>query len=533
MVKFKYALCFYNLIKEKMKLNIVIGGKAGQGINFVSKLVSETLMSYGYYVFNYRDYPSIIRGGHNYNVLSISDGPIESNESTIDGIVAMDELTKEVHKQELKKGGFVIDYKEFEKFGINLNVALSGALVKILGINKKFLIDVITKNFGKKPTFKKSLEAAEAGYVSQKEKYSLKKLSNKITLMAGSKAIALGAINSGIDLYIAYPMTPATNALHELAAKQLEYNYMVFQAENEISVANMALGAGFAGAKTMIGSSGGGFDLMAESLSMQGISEIPLTVYLASRVGPGTGIPTYSMQGDLDIALRTGHGEFPRVVVSPGNPTETVELTNQAMYFSQKFNCLSIILSDKHVAESEFSTSEKVKTPLKVNYIRKVPGETIIKASSYECDNHGITTESPVWAVKNANLRLKKYEDIKKECNKMEMIKIHGNPNSKNLIIGWGSTRGAILDAIRGENFKFLQVLYLKPLSNKIKEEMLKAKNVILVESNLTGQLGKLIREKTGIKIEKRILKYDGRPFLSDELKQQLLDLIKKGKNKK
>ena len=202
------------------------------------------------------------------------------------------------------------------------------------------------------------------------------------------------------------------------------------------------------------------------------------------------------------------------------------------MYLANKFNALSIILSDKHVAESEFTTSEKIKTPFKVNYTRKVPGEAIIKASSYETDQYGITTEDPIIAVKNANLRLKKYDDIKKACQSMEMIKIHGNKNSKNLVIGWGSTSGAIKDAIRGEDFKFLQVIYLKPLSNEIRKEMLKAKNIILVETNLTGQLGKLIREKTGIKIENRILKYDGRPFLSDELKKQLLEIIKGKKSK-
>jgi len=400
--------------------------------------------------------------------------------------------------------------------------------MKVFGIKKSILINQVKKSLGNKDSLKEAIIAVEDGYKSQNEKYHFKKLKNNVSLLSGSKAIAIGAINSKIDLYFGYPMTPSTNALHELAGRQLENKYLVFQPEGEISVINMALGASFAGARAMVGTSGGGFDLMSEGISLQGISEIPLVIYLASRVGPGTGIPTYTMQGDLNIALRAGHGEFPRIVIAPGDPSETIEKVNEAFYLSQKFNTLSIILSDKHIAESEFSSGRKIKHPLNVNVTRKVPGEEIVKSSSYECNEFGLATESAEIAIKHTEERLKKYEEIKKECKKMEMVKTYGRKNSKNLIISWGSTKGAIIDAIDGIDFKFLQVLYMKPLSNEIKKEILKAKKIILVENNVTGQLGRLIREKTGIKIEKRILKYDGRPFMSDELKLQLLEVVKR-----
>jgi 2-oxoglutarate/2-oxoacid ferredoxin oxidoreductase subunit alpha len=505
-----------------MRLNILIGGKAGQGINKISGIVSQTIAAHGYFTFNYRDYPSIIRGGHNFNILSLSDKQISSHESKIDIIVALDEFTKKRHALELKKGGMMIDYKKFMHLGLNLNLALSGELTKLLGIEKKTLLKEISRNLKGKNYLNGALEAAGEGYESQKEKFHLRKLNNKLSIMSGSEAVAFGAINSNIDLYFAYPMTPSTNALHELAKRQLEHNFMTFQPEGEIAAINMAIGASFSGARVMVGTSGGGFDLMSEGLSLQGISEVPLTVYLASRVGPGTGIPTYNMQGDLDIALRSGHGEFPRVVISPGDPLETIEKVNEAMYLSEKFKCLSILLSDKHVAESEFSSNVKANKSLPVKVLRKVPGEGIVKASSYDMDDSGVTTEDAHFAKKNAEARIEKYKDIKSYCKKFEMIKIHGKTNSKNLIIGWGSTKGAIVDAINGLDYKFLQVLYMKPLSDQIKKEMLKAKKVILIESNLTGQLGRLIREKTGIKIERRILKYNGRPFRSDELRKEL-----------
>lgn len=504
-----------------MKLNILIGGKAGQGINTISKIISNILIKQGYFVFNYRDYPSLITGGHNFNILSFSDERVGSFETKFDGIVSLDKKTIEIHKKNLKKNGFLINFKEFEKYKKNLGIALAGALIKILGFNKKDSMQEVKKQFNNK----KIISAFKNGYKSQKNRFNLKKLKNKITIMSGTEGITQGAINSGIDIYFAYPMTPATGVMHELASKQKKHNLIVFQPENEIAGVNAGLGASFTGAKVMVGTSGGGFDLMAEALSFQGMSEIPLVVYLASRSGPGTGVPTYTSQADLNIALREGHGEFPRIVIAPGDPIECIEKTNEAFYLSQKFNSLSIILSDKHLAESEFSSDRKPNKILKVKINRKIPGKAIVKANSYEHDDFGNTTESAEIIKKNAEKRIEKYEKIKKECKKFEMVKIYGKKESKNLIVSWGSTKTVILDAIKGLDFKFLQVLYLKPMSDKIKKEIEKANKVILIENNLTGQLGRLIREKTGIKIKNKILKYDSRPFNLDELKKEILKI--------
>ena len=503
-----------------MKLNILIGGQAGQGINKISEIVSSILTFQGYFTFNYRDYQSLIRGGHNFNVLCISDKKVGSIESKLDMIIAMDENTIKTHKKKLKKNGIIISHKSFEKdsLGRNLNIALAGVLIKHLGIPKEILINEIQNQFNNK----EANAAAEKGYNSQNSKFNLKKTNNKISKMTGSKGISQGAINSKIDLYLAYPMTPATGVMHELASNQIKNKLMVFQPENEIAGVNVGLGASFAGAKVMIGTSGGGYDLMTEGLSLQGQSEIPLVVYLCSRPGPGTGIPTYTSQADLDIALRGGHGEFPRVVIAPGNPNECIEKTNEAFYLAEKFKTLSIVLSDKHLAESEFSSNKKPNKTIPVKVKGKIPGTGVVKASSYECDKFGNTTEDALLTAQNVEERIKKYAQIKKEIKKFEMIKIYGKKDSKNLIIGWGSTKTVILDAIEEEDFKFLQVIYMKPLSNKIKEEIQKAKKVILVEQNVTGQLGRLIREKTGFKIENRILKYDGQPFTCDELKREL-----------
>jgi len=516
-----------------MKLNILIGGKAGQGINKVSEIVSRVLIGQGYFTFNYRDYPSLVRGGNNFNVLCVSDEKIGSVESKFDVIIAMDDKTIELHKKDLKSKGITIEAGDFKDLGRNLNIALSGCLIKILGIDKEVLVNEVRSHIRDSD---EAVAAAEKGFESQEVKFEFNKIDRCIEIMHGSRAVALGAINSDIDLYFAYPMTPATGVMHELAARQEKGNFVVFQPENEIAVVNAGLGASFAGAKVMAGTSGGGYDLMTEGLSLQGISEIPLVVYLASRPGPGTGVPTYSLQCDLDIALKGGHGEFPRIVIAPGDPNECIEKTNEAFYLSEKFGCLSIILSDKHLAESEFSSDRKPNKILDVQVNRKVPGEGIVKASSYEHDSEGNTSEEPELAKKNAEARLAKYEKIKKECSKFEMVKVYGNPNAKNLVIGWGSNKTVILDALdeidgsiktgKGD-YKFLQILYVKPLSTKVEEEIKKVLdnngNVILVEQNVTGQLGNWIREKTGFKIDKKVLKYDSRPFYCDELKEMIL----------
>ena len=505
-----------------MRLNILMGGKAGQGINKISEIVSETLVRHGYYVFVYRDYQSLIRGGHNFNIVSISDKKIGSFESQLDGIIALDEKTLELHKDELKKEAFIITSEKYADLGINLNIALAGALIKTLGMDKEIFLDIIGKEFEEE-----SIKIANQGYDEKENLFNLIKLNNKISLMSGNQGFALGALNSKLDLYFSYPITPATGLMNELSSKQIEKNLVVFQLENEIAVVNAALGASFTGAKTMVGTSGAGFDLMSESLSLQGQVEVPLVIYLASRPGPGTGVPTYTSQADLNMALMSGHGEFPRIVVAPGDPLEAAEKTNEAFYIAEKFKTLAIIYSDKDLAEGIFSIDKNPKSPLNIETRRDVPPKKIVKVSSYECDEEGNTTESVSKIISNAKKRLEKIEQIKREINEFEMIKIHGKKDSKNLVIGWGSTKSVIWDAINDLDVKFLQVLYLEPFPEQVKEEILKASKTILIECNSTGQLGRLIREKTGIEIKERILKYDGRPFTSNLLKQDIERSIK------
>lgn len=488
-----------------MRYNLLFGGKAGQGPNFLTHLLGEILVEQGQYVFYSRDYQSLIRGGHNFNVLTFSENPVFSNDSKMDVIIALDENTIQIHSKELKKEGFILT-------GHTENMHYAGSLFKILGMDFK----ILETKLRIKKNFEENIKIAKIGYNEEKReicKIGFKK--NKNLFKDGNDGISEGAIKAGIDTYYAYPMTPSTSILNKLASKQIENNYLVLEMENELAVVNAAVGSAITGAKAMVGSSGGGFDLMTEAISMTGVAEIPLVLFLSQRPGPGSGVATYNMQGDLNMARHCGHGEFQRVVLAPGNPKDAEELTTQAFYFSQKYKIPAIIISDKHLGESAYTISEKAKITKSTKSIN------LTRFNSYEKDIDGSATEDSEIIKKNIERRLKKVNEIKKDAQNFEMYEVHGNKNSKNIILSWGSTKGAVIDAIKDLDVKFIQVKYIEPFSEKIKKEI-EGKKIIIVENNSTGQLQSLIGEKTGIFINKKILRYDGRPFLCDELREEI-----------
>jgi len=521
-----------------MKINILIGGDAGQGLNELSNIISKILVKAGFYVFNYRDYRSLITGGHNFNVLCISDSPVLSHEWEYDVALLLDEdslkheknFKKEciiLHNQKAYKKGIFLDTSKYKKVE---NMYFAGTLFKILGLNKELLIEEAKKAFAGKSLLKTDLEAIEFAYKQNYKKSlklkTLKSKSNKIYL-TGADAVGIGSIEAGLDVYLAYPMTPSTSLLTFLAQQKSKHGYFVFSPESEIAVANAALGASYAGARTMIGTSGGGFDLMCEAISMQGQTELPLVAYLASRSGPSSGTPTYTGQEDLNVALYGGHGDFPRIIMTPGDIQEAYNSAKQAHYLAEKYKSLAIIFTDKHHAESGYSQEIKHNN-LSIEKKGKYPGikeGKVIKANSYSHDEQGNYTENPDIVEKQTKKRNEKLQDIKKEINKFETFKVYGNKKAKKLIIGFGSTKGAILDAIDSgklKNYKYVHVIFVNPFTDKlIKEiESHNQKEIFVIENNSVGQFADLIQRNTSKIIEQknRILKYNTMPFTPNEI---------------
>ena len=505
-------------------INILIGGPAGKGVKSASDILSKIIHDYGYYVFNYRNYSSLIQGGHDFNIITISKEQIYSHENKFDIIVALDKRTLKIHEKNLKKNGIIIS-ADVLNLKEDANLKLLFYIIKLLGIPERKLENEIQKKYGKRINFDFEIEPI----------FKLKKMKKHGILIDGSEGVSEGALASGLNLYIAYPMTPATPVMTYLANKT-----NVVQLEGEIAVANAAIGSSYSGSKVMIGTSGGGFALMSEAMSLQGMSETPLVAYLAQRAAPSTGVPTYTSQGDLKFALNIGQGEFPRVVVAPGDPAEAFKLTQEAFYLSYKYQILSIIISDKHLAECEYTINlpKKIKVPDFIikgnkNYKRykitkngisprAIPGgEAIVKASSYEHDEFGITVEDANKVKKMVEKRLRKWETLKRDIKKFEMYKIYGK--GKNTIVSWGSTKGAILDALKElKNWKFLQIKYIEPFPKEVLKILKNSKKVVDIETNATGLLTQIIREKTGFEIKKKLLKYDGRPFTTNDILEGL-----------
>jgi 2-oxoglutarate ferredoxin oxidoreductase subunit alpha len=367
-------------------------------------------------------------------------------------------------------------------------------------------------------------------------------------LVNGAEAVALGAIAGGCNFISSYPMSPSTGVLVFLAKQAKDFGIIAEQAEDEIAAINMAIGAWYAGARAMVTTSGGGFALMAEGLSLAGILESPIVIHLAQRPGPATGLPTRTEQADLELALYAGHGEFPRILLAPGNIQDAFCLTRKAFDLAEKYQIPVFILTDQYFVDSYYNTAcpdlsdiniEKhiIKTDadykrykLTENGIspRGIPGygKGLVAVDSDEHDEAGHITEDLGLRVEMVNKRLKKFELLKDESIPPELV---GSEDYKNLIVCWGSTYNVVKEAVINlgrDDTAFLHFKQVYPLPGQTSDYLKKAKRIIIVENNATSQFAKLIKLHTGIEIKDRILKYDGLSFYIEELADKLNDLL-------
>jgi len=562
----------------KDEVSIVLAGEAGQGIQSIESLLVNILKQDGYNVFATKEYMSRIRGGTNSTEIRVSSQKVCAYVERIDILVALDKdsiphlqdrITKDtviLGEKDLIKDGRVINIP-FQKLASDLGNAIysstiaTGAICGFLQVDRKTMEDYISGYFQKKgkEISDKNIEAAGTGYKIGKEltenkimKTSINKnagVKNEI-LMSGSDAAALGAIAGGCDFTCAYPMTPSTGVFTAMASYSKELDIVVEQVEDEIGVINMALGAWYAGARALVTTSGGGFALMVEGLSLSGMLELPVVVYLAQRPGPATGLPTRTEQGDLNFALYSGHGEFPRIIYAPGNTEQAFYITQKAFNAADKFQSPVIIMSDQYLADTYYNTPELKTDGLKIekhvvetgddykryklteNGIspRGIPGFGTgrVHADSDEHTEDGYITEDlDNVRIKMAEKRLKKLDEIKKDIIKPELI---GSSNYETLVIGWGSTYNIVKEAIeKGGDKKtaFLHFSQVYPLHESTAEYINKAKKTIIIENNATCQFGQLIRLSTGIEIKNRILKYNGMPFSVEEVVDQLSKILR------
>ncbi len=569
-----------------MEYVLKVAGQAGAGVMTTGRMLIMCFTRGGYNVVGYPEYPSLIRGGHNTVQVRISDKPINAPVSHQDLLVALNKDAVFYHMKYMSSGGTIIyeegtDLSKIElRDDVNMyavplmkltkeaggshqmkNTTALGVALGLIGYPFEIFEGVLKDHFGKKKEeiANANIACAKAGYEFVKEKIKeIKPLSNERKLLVtGNQAIALGAIGGGMKFYAAYPMTPASSILHYLAKLEREFELVVKQTEDEIAAINYALGASFAGARSMVGTSGGGFSLMVESVGLSGLSETPVVITIAQRVGPSTGMPTWTEQADLKFVLSASQGEFPRAVLAPGDVQEAFTLTAEAHNIAERYQMPVFVLSDKFLSESVFSTEPFPKVEIDRGKIveelpelpkmsrwtryaltedgispRAFPGTKngVHVATSYEHDETGFSSESFIMRVKQADKRFKKLEILGKH---IPGPKIYGEGDVA--LVCWGSVKLSAVDTLemlkkKGINAKVVQITHIYPLNKDAFLKAIEGTKPIIIENNATAQLAGYLKEQCGFEPVGKILRYDGRPFFPENIVEKVEKILEGSK---
>ncbi len=548
---------------------IMIGGPAGSGINTIENLLVDAFASIGYCVFSTKEYMSRVRGGSNTVQIRISDSTIKAAKWKPDLFFALDEPSVSHVEERIGSDTFVIggksgNFQNHLKISILeeakehvekqfVNTFAAGMLFKLLDLPEKELENALKKKF-KEKDHKGNIEAISKGYsfaksqnIEIKKPSGISKKSDKQPrYIDGTTASGFGFLVGGCNSVTSYPMSPSTGVLSFLAGLSKDFDIAVEQAEDEIAAFNMVLGVWCAGGRGLTTTSGGGFALMGEGLSLSGVAEIPSVVYLAQRPGPATGLPTRTEQGDLNLALHSGHGEFPRLILAPGDPLEALKLGHLAFEMADKFQIPVIYLSDQYLADTlqpitdvdfkKFSQNRHI-VKSEPDYLRykltdsgiserSVPayGDGLVCYDSHEHDERGQVTESYEVRDIMVQKRKNKLEQLRDAAIEPEII---GDGNIA--IVGWGSTKGVISEVLSIlDDPKLTQVHFswIYPQNKKHLSKLFEMDYIIVVENNSDAQFADLLK-LNDIKVDATILQSNGFSFFSDILVKKIEHKVK------
>ena len=552
-------------------LNILIGGEAGQGLVTIGQLLAKSLVRAGYSILVTQGYQSRIRGGHNTFAIRVGVDDVTAPQESVDLLVALNSDTVTLHRGDLSSDGVIIVDEAFDvsddaalkvpfkriaedKFS---NIPALGIISALLGLDEALVARTLDDLFGEKhpQVVDENRRVLQAAFQwCSEQPASIHKLAPLASsphrlMMNGNEAIALGALSAGVRFSAFYPMTPSTSISLNLVAHANRMGLVVEQAEDEIAAINMAIGASFAGAPSMVATSGGGFALMVEGVSLAAMTETPVVIAVAQRPGPATGLPTRTEQGDLELVLHAGHGEFPRAIYAPGTVEECFHLTRKAFELAERYQGPVFILTDQFLADSY-----RAVIPFDVEHLRAISagtetagslpyqrfaitengvsprllpgmGEHLVVADSDEHTEDGHITED--FSVRRAMVekRLGKGRSIRAEVVSPDM---KGEPKPDLMLVSWGSSKGGVQEAAsrlasEGQRVATLHFSQVWPL---VPEQFMgyfeEAKQVVCVESNATGQLARLIRRETGFDVQKKVLKYDGLPLTPEFILREL-----------
>ncbi len=543
-----------------MEFNVVIGGAAGQGAFSVELELTEILSELNYYFFATKNYMSRIRGGHNFHMIRIADYPVHAlSGQKWDMVIALDEETDGRHKANLHEKGIYLNRemtKEVEKEArenfkdlTTGNTILVGIVLSVIGVNVEKAAaaaepgraDYLKRGFGLAARWKLAGTFPVEPRAGEHCKFD------------GNQALAFGALLGGCQFMTGYPMTPATSIMHYFATIARKIPVHFEQAEDEISAINMALGASYAGVRSMVATSGGGFALMQEGLSLAGMTETPVVIIVGQRPGPATGLPTRTEQAELNFVLYAGHGEFPRIIFAPGSINEAVDLARKSFDMADRYQVPVFILTDQYLADSVQITENDIPTEISKREYKvfdntykryrltedgisplTFPGlsDALVRFDSDEHDEDGKITEDLNLRVRMVDKRLKKQALLRKDFLPPTF---YGNSNAQSVILCWGSNKLIVKEALEkltqeGTNAAALHFGQVYPLTAEmIVPYRLDTKNLICVENNARGQFAGLLKRELGLNVAHPVLKYNGACFTAAELYTTLKPLISKG----
>lgn len=568
--------------KNRDNISIVLCGQAGMGIQTVEFLLTRIFKLAGYNVFATKEYMSRIRGGTNSTEIRISSWPVSAFIRQIDILIPLNKGAVQHVKQRISPETIILSGKEnlgdgfdqgwhklidipFTTIASNIGDKIYSNIVAVGTITGLFDIDLETVSGCIKHLFAakadkvilENVKAAGAGYKIGNDLVKSGQIEINVqkdpsvkdqALLSGAEAVGIGAIAGGCNFVSSYPMSPSTSVLVFLAKHSTDFGIIAEQAEDEIAAINMAIGASYAGARAMVTTSGGGFALMTEGLSLAAMLETPIVIHLGQRPGPATGLPTRTEQADLELALYSGHGEFPRIILAPGKIDEAFCLTQKAFNLADKYQIPVFVLTDQYFLDSYYNAPsfdlsdiklEKYIVKTKENYKRYqltpngisprgIPGygNGLVSVDSDEHDEEGHITENLDLRIKMVDKRLKKIDLLKSEAIPSELV---GPDDYKTLIVCWGSTYNVVDEALTGlgsNDISFLHFKQVYPLPNQTIDYLKRAQTLVIIENNATSQFAKLIKLHTGIDIENKILKYNGLTFSAEEVVEGLSNFL-------
>lgn len=555
-----------------MNLNIRIGGEAGQGIVSLGEALLGAFSNIGLHVFTGKSYMSRIRGGLNWYDVRIAETELFALKKQADLIIAFSEDAREILEDDLSPEGillyngdgkdenrtvylnFIELAKEVADSKLMANSVAAGAIFALLGYESDVLFVFLKKAFHEKgeEIVEKNLKCASKGYEEALKK-SLKltppdKADAPREYTSGASATALSAAVSGVKLVSAYPMSPGTATFAELATLSDKYGIVVEQAEDEIAAVNMICGAVYAGVPAMTATSGGGFSLMCEGVSLAGMMELPIVIVIAQRPGPATGLPTRTGQEDLKFSINAGHGEFPRAVFAPGTIQQCYELTRKALEIAHEFQSPVIILTDQYLQDikKNIGSLNDEYRPINRNILkdadkdykryilnsenispRAVPGgKALVMCDSDEHDEKGHLTEDLEVRMAMQRKRMSKMKLLKSRVIQPEF---YGSEDAELVLVCWGSSYGSCRETVDQFNSQekrtaLLHYSQVWPIDTAPVSKLLEKKTrVVVVEGNYSGQFLSLLKEQHGgFDNCERLNRFDGLPFTTEFIIKEL-----------